>query len=47
MHVQKLGKMRYLPAWELQKTIAARVKANVKEGKEAGHTLLLLEHYPG
>ncbi|KAK4313022.1 hypothetical protein Pmani_015596 [Petrolisthes manimaculis] len=46
VYVEKLGRMKYLPAWELQKRIAARVKANVKEGKEARHTLLLLEHYP-
>lgn len=44
--VKKLGTMQYQAAWEVQKLLAEKVKANVDTGKEPEHQLLLVEHYP-
>ncbi|KAG0694932.1 putative lipoyltransferase 2, mitochondrial [Chionoecetes opilio] len=46
VYVHRLGRMSYLPAWELQQRAAARVAGNVRRGEEAGHRLLLLQHEP-
>ncbi|XP_042242436.1 putative lipoyltransferase 2, mitochondrial [Homarus americanus] len=46
VYVSKLGRMRYLPAWDYQKNVAEKVRNNMKTGKEPGHTLLLVEHHP-
>lgn len=46
VYVQKLGRMAYQPAWELQKRVAAQVMDNVRSNREPGHSLLLLEHDP-
>lgn len=46
VYIHKLGRMPYLPAWELQKRMALQVLNNVRSGREPGHRLLLVEHDP-
>ena len=44
--VLRLGRMRYLPALEVQNKLVSRIQSNIAEGKESGNTLVLVEHPP-
>ena len=44
--VLRLGRMRYLPALEVQNKLVSRIQSNIAERKESGNTLVLVEHPP-
>lgn len=44
--VLRLGRMRYLPALEVQNKLVTRIQSNIAEGRESGNTLVLVEHPP-